>query len=130
MLRVVAKAIDFIIILAAAEALHHFGWLAGLSYLLISDGLAEGRSIGKRLTGLRVVCAAGTPATVKDSVLRNSTLALGLVLWVVPYAGWLLLLAVVGLEFVILLGSSDRRRLGDEIAKTSVQELAEAIQET
>ena len=130
LLRVVSKSIDFIMILAAAEALPKAGWLAGLIYLLISDGLFAGRSIGKKLTGLRVETAGGTACTIKDSILRNSTLGIGLILWKVPVVGWLLLAAVVALEFVILIGSNEGTRLGDEIAKTSVVETAEAEQES
>jgi uncharacterized RDD family membrane protein YckC len=130
LLRVVSKCIDFILILAAAEALPKAGWLAGLGYLLISDGLFEGRSIGKRLTGLRVVSGSGKPCSIKDSILRNSTLGLGVLLWKIPFVGWIFLLAVIVLEFIILLGSKEGMRLGDEIAKTSVIETAEAVGES
>lgn len=130
LLRVVSKSIDFILILAAAEALPKAGWLGGLIYLLISDGLFDGRSIGKKLTGIRVETAKGQACTIKDSIARNSTLAVGLLLWKVPAVGWLFLAGVLALEFVILLGSKDGTRLGDEIAKTSVVEPAEAEQES
>lgn len=130
LLRVVAKSIDFIMVLAAAEVLPRAGWLAGLGYLLISDGLFEGRSIGKRLTRLKVVSVSGAPCSIKDSILRNSTFGLGLLLWKVPFLGWLFLLSVIVLEFIILLGSKEGSRLGDEIAKTSVVEIAEAVQES
>ena len=129
LLRTVSKSIDFIFIFAAAEALPQAGWLAGLGYLLISDGLFEGRSIGKRLTGLSVATASGAPCSIKDSMLRNSTLAVGLLLWKVPYLGWLFFLAVVAFEFIVLLGSKEGMRLGDEIARTSVVENAEASEE-
>lgn len=129
LLRAVSKGIDFIIIFAAAEALPQAGWLAGFGYLLISDGLMEGRSIGKRLTGLRVISENGAACSIKDSVLRNSTLALGLALWKVPMVGWLLMTAIIALEYILLLGSSNNRRLGDEIAKTSVVETAETAEE-
>lgn len=130
LLRVVAKSIDFILILAAAEALPKAGWLGGLIYLLISDGLFDGRSVGKKLTGLRVETAEGRVCTIRDSILRNSTLAVGLVLWKIPAVGWILLAAVLALEFLIMLGSKESARLGDEIAKTSVVELAGAEQES
>jgi uncharacterized RDD family membrane protein YckC len=129
LLRVVSKSIDFILILAAAEALPRAGWIAGLVYLLISDGLFEGRSIGKRLAGLRAVGASGAPCSIKESILRNSTLAAGLVLWKIPLIGWILLSAILALEFTVLLGSKEGTRLGDEIAKTSVLETAGEKQE-
>jgi uncharacterized RDD family membrane protein YckC len=130
LLRVVSKGIDFILILAAAEALPKAGWLAGLIYLLISDGLINGQSLGKKLTGLRVETAEGAPCTIKDSIVRNSTLAVGLLLWKIPFLGWILLAAVVALEFIILIGSKEGARLGDEIAKTSVVEIAGEKQES
>lgn len=129
LLRTVSKSIDFIIIFTAVEALPHAGWLAGLGYLLISDGLFDGRSIGKRLTGLKVVSESGASCTIKDSILRNSTLALGLFLWKVPFLGWIFLLAIVAFELVVLLGSKEGLRIGDEIAGTSVLEITESKEE-
>jgi uncharacterized RDD family membrane protein YckC len=122
LLRVVAKSIDLVLAFAAAEALVKTGWVVGLGYVLISDGLFDGRSVGKRLTGLRVLGASGERCSIRESILRNSTVALGLLLWRIPYLGWPLLAAVLALEFVVLLGSKEGMRLGDEIAKTSVVE--------
>jgi len=130
LLRAVSKSIDFTLIFAAAEALPKAGWLAGFGYLLISDGLFEGRSIGKKLTGLQVVGEAGEPCSIRNSILRNSTLAVGLVLWKLPLVGWILLAGVLALEFIILLGSRNSRRLGDEIARTSVVETTELAEES
>lgn len=130
LLRAVSKCIDLVLAFAAEEALVRTGWLVGLGYLLISDGLFDGRSVGKRLTGLRVLGPSGERCTIKESILRNSTVAAGLLLWRIPYLGWPLLAAVLALEFVILLGSKEGMRLGDEIAKTSVVEVEEARQES
>ena len=129
LLRTVSKSIDFILILAAAEALPMTGWLAGILYLLISDGLVKGQSLGKKLTGIMVRTTSGGPCTVKDSIVRNCTLAIGLLLWKIPYVGWPLLGVVLALEFIILVGSKDGARLGDELAKTSVVEIAETKEE-
>jgi uncharacterized RDD family membrane protein YckC len=128
LLRVVAKGIDLIIIAAASEMLPRAGWLAGLVYLTISDGLFDGRSAGKRLMGIRVLSASGVPCTVRDSILRNCVFVPGLVLWKVPFVGWLFLPLTLALEFIILLGSKEGKRLGDEIAKTTVVEAAEAVE--
>jgi uncharacterized RDD family membrane protein YckC len=130
LLRSVSKSIDFILILAAAEALPLAGWLGGLIYLLISDGLFKGQSLGKKLTGLRVQAASGAPCSIKDSIVRNSTLAAGLLLWKIPVLGWPLLGVVVLLEFIILIGSKEGARLGDELAKTSVVEVGEIKEES
>jgi uncharacterized RDD family membrane protein YckC len=120
-IRAVAKILDFIIIAAAAELVPKAGFFAGLAYLLIGDGFFDGRSVGKKLIGLKVV-SAGTyaPCTFRDSVLRNSTLGLGYFLFNVLWFGWFFILLVLVLEFIVLLGSSNGMRIGDEIAKTLV----------
>lgn len=122
LIRVVSKFIDIMLVFAAAEALPRAGWFAGLGYMLIGDGLFEGRSLGKRLTGLRVVSEDGSPCSMRDSILRNSTIGAALLLWKIPLLGWILAVIVAAFEFVVLFGSKDGRRLGDEVAKTYVIE--------
>ncbi|MDQ7787314.1 MAG: RDD family protein [Thermodesulfovibrionales bacterium] len=119
--RTVAKILDFILIAAAVELIPKAGFFAGLAYLLIGDGFFDGRSIGKKLIGLRVVSAdTYRTCTFRDSVLRNSTLALGYFLFHILWFGWVFMLLVIVLEFIVLLGSRNRMRIGDEIAKTLV----------
>ncbi|MHB8883008.1 MAG: RDD family protein [Thermodesulfovibrionales bacterium] len=121
LLRTAARVIDFILIAAALEILPKAGYFAGLTYLLLSDGFFDGRSIGKKLVRLRVVSTEqNTPCSIKDSIMRNSPLALGFSLWIVPWVGWIFFAAAVVLEFILILGSEDGKRLGDEIAKTTV----------
>ncbi len=129
LLRVVAKSVDVIIILAATEVLPKAGFLAGIGYMLIGDGLSGGRSLGKRLLGLAVLDKEGLACKVKESILRNITLVGGIVLWQVPLIGWILTVVVFALEFIILIGSPEGRRIGDEIANTRVVEtrLEEAV---
>lgn len=123
LMRVVARGIDLIIVLAISEALPRAGFIAGVSYVLIGDGLfGGGRSAGKKLLGLNVMDKEGLPCGVKDSILRNTTLAVGVLLCKVPLIGWLLTAAVFALEFIVLLGSRDARRIGDELAGTTVYE--------
>lgn len=130
LLRVAAKIVDLIIIAAAAEIVPRAGFFAGLVYLLLSDGFFDGRSIGKKLIKLRVVSfAEKKPCTFRESILRNSTLAVGYIVWVVPFIGWIFSLCIAAIEFVLMLGSKDGMRLGDEIAKTLVietQDVSEA----
>ncbi|MBI4825354.1 MAG: hypothetical protein HY807_02890 [Nitrospirae bacterium] len=130
--RVIAKTIDFIIVGALLEIIPVAGYFAGLVYLLISDGVNEGRSLGKWLIGLRVVLR-GYPSvhcSLKESILRNfffgvAYLIFG-VLRVIPLIGWILSIAVFGVvvffEWLIMFGSVDGGRFGDEIAKTMVIE--------
>jgi len=123
LLRVAAKIVDFIIIAAAVEIIPRAGFWAGLVYLLLSDGFFDGRSIGKKLIKLRVVSVATQGScTFKESILRNSTLAAGYILWVIPFVGWIFFLCVAAIEFILMLGSKDGMRLGDEFAKTVVTE--------
>ena len=123
LLRIFAKVLDFILIAAAAEVVPNAGFYAGLLYLLISDGLFDGRSIGKLLIGLRVVSVTGDePCSVKESIVRNAPLGAGLLLYKLPWIGWIFIILVSLVEFLILLGSKNGMRLGDELAKTTVVE--------
>lgn len=121
LLRGVAKAIDFIIVAAVAEIIPRAGFFAGLAYLSISDGLFEGRSLGKQLIGLRAISLNENRAcSVRESILRNLVLCIGLVLWKIPLVGWIFMFLILAFEFIMLLGSKEGMRLGDEIAKTQV----------
>ncbi len=122
LLRVFAKVLDFILIAAAAEIVPKAGFYAGLAYLLISDGLFDGRSIGKLLIGLRVVSAAGEPCSMRESIMRNAPLGAGLLLYKIPWIGWIFLVFISAVEFLILLGSKNGMRFGDELAGTLVIE--------
>lgn len=128
--RTVAKILDFILIAAAVEVVPKAGFFAGLVYLLIGDGLFDGRSVGKKLIGIRVVSAdIHSPCTFKDSILRNSTFGIGYLLSKILWIGWLFIAIVALFEFILLIGSKDRKRLGDEIAKTIVIESPQRKQE-
>lgn len=123
LLRGVAKTIDFIIVAAAAEMIPRAGFFAGLAYLFISDGLFEGKSLGKQLIGLRVVSTVTDKAcSVRESILRNFMLCTGILLWKIPLVGWVFMILILAFEFVMLLGSKEGMRFGDEIAKTTVIE--------
>lgn len=123
LLRVFAKALDFIIIAAIAEIVPNAGFYAGLSYLFISDGLFDGRSFGKYLMGLMVVSSeTSEQCSMKESIFRNAPLALGLLSLKVPFFGWIILASAAVFEFLMLLGSSKGMRFGDELSKTIVIE--------
>ncbi len=123
LLRTVAKILDFIIIAAAVEILPKAGFLAGLTYLLIGDGFFDGRSLGKKIIGLRVILKEkNTPCTFRESILRNSTLGIGFLFYKIILIGWIFILIVSLFEFIILLGSKEKMRIGDEIANTIVIE--------
>ena len=130
LLRAIAKILDFIIIAAALEIIPKAGFFAGLVYLLIGDGLFDGRSLGKKLIGIKVVSVdAQKPCTFRDSILRNSTFGMGYLFYNMLWFGWIFILAVTVFEFVILLGSRNLMRIGDEIAKTIVVDSPQIKQE-
>ncbi|RJQ45970.1 MAG: hypothetical protein C4538_07595 [Nitrospiraceae bacterium] len=130
--RIIARTIDFIIVAALYEVIPKVGFFAGLTYLLIADGLFEGRSVGKKLIGLRVYVYDNTDnvraCSFRESILRNFPFAVGFVLFgifnVIPLIGWLFSLlivaAVVLFESLVLMGSEKGMRVGDELAKTHV----------
>jgi uncharacterized RDD family membrane protein YckC len=130
LVRTIARILDFIVIAAAVELVPKAGFYAGLAYLLIGDGLFDGRSLGKRLIGLRVVSSDSLKAcTFRDSILRNSVFGIGFLFYKLFWMGWIFIAIVSALEFVILLGSKNRMRLGDELAKTIVIESPQLKQE-
>jgi hypothetical protein len=123
LLRIAAKVLDFILIAAVIEIIPRAGFFAGLAYLLLSDALFDGRSLGKRLVRLQVISSESRqPCSFRDSILRNSTFGLGYLLSLIPWIGWLFMAIVSAGEFVLVLGSEEGRRLGDELAKTTVIE--------
>ena len=122
--RSIAKFVDLLIVAALAELPSMVGFYAGLTYLLIADGLSQGRSVGKRLIGLEVVLpASATPCTFRESILRNTPLAVATILYAkLPYLGWLLGLSVFVLEALLAIGNERGQRVGDELAGTQVIE--------
>jgi hypothetical protein len=119
--RFIAKLIDAIIIAAAGKLLPPVGWIGGLAYVLIADGFFGGRSIGKRLIGLQtVVPRTQEVAGFRESILRNLPLAVGYVLYPLPYVGWFLAFAITVFEALLIMGNEQGLRLGDEFAHTQV----------
>ena len=123
LLRIIAKTIDFIIIASAIKLIPQIGYFAGIVYFLISDGLFDGRSIGKKIIRLRVISLkADSTASFRDSIIRNSTLTLALLLYKIPLFGWLLAFVIILFESLLILGNKEGMRLGDDLAKTKVIE--------
>lgn len=125
-IRVFAKILDFIIVAVMAEVIPRAGFYAGLFYMLIADSLFNGRSPGKYLMGIKTISVKeGLPCSVRESVIRNSPFAIGLLLYKIPLIGWIFLIFITAFEFLILLGSKEGMRLGDELAKTLVIEFGQ-----
>jgi uncharacterized RDD family membrane protein YckC len=119
--RFIAKLIDLFLVAAAMEVVAPVGFLAGLAYILVADGFAGGRSIGKRLIGLQTILPdTRESAGFRESIIRNIPFAVAQIVFAVPYVGWLVSAAVVGFEAILIIGNEQGRRIGDELAGTQV----------
>jgi hypothetical protein len=119
--RFIAKFVDAIIVIAASKLVPPVGWLAGLAYVLIADGFSGGRSIGKRLVGLQTVIPRTQEVSgFKESIIRNLPLAVAYLFFPVPYIGWIIAIAILALEGLLIIGNDQGLRLGDELAHTQV----------
>lgn len=122
-LRAIAKALDFIVVAVLFKVIPQVGYLTGLIYLLICDGLFEGRSVGKKILKLKVVAVStGNPGSFKESIVRNAILTVALLLFKIPIVGWVFLVLILALEFLLIVGNKDGMRLGDDLANTKVVE--------
>lgn len=129
--RVIARSIDILIVIALFETLSKAGYFAGLLYILIADGLFNGRSVGKWLIGLKVIVSdTKSPCTYRESIIRNLPFAIGYIFFgllkSIPLIGWLFAIVVpviiLVVEGLIMIGNEEGIRFGDQIAKTQVVE--------
>ena len=127
--RLIGKAVDMIIAIGVASVLYPAGPLAAFLYILVCDGLHNGQSIGKRLTGIYVMSTVSQkPATFKDSIMRNFPIALTLLFLLISLWGWILWviigLPVLVIEIYLMKTVENQERLGDTVADTRVCELS------
>jgi len=119
--RFIAKLIDLFIVVAADQIAPPVGLLSGLAYILIADGFAGGRSIGKRLVGLQTVRVDSRDAAgFRESIIRNLPLGCAQIAFAIPWVGWIASLAILAFEGLLIIGNEQGRRLGDEVARTHV----------
>jgi len=119
--RFIAKFLDLLIVSAIDQIPLGISFLAALSYLLIADGFAGGRSLGKQMIGLQTMLPEeGKGASFKESIIRNMTLGIAYGMFQIPYIGWILSAAIVGFESFLLLGNPRGCRIGDDLAQTQV----------
>ena len=119
--RFIAKLIDLFLAAAAAEVIVPVGFLVGLAYLLVADGFAGGRSLGKRLIGLQTILPdIREAAGFRESIIRNIPFALAHLAFAVPYIGWVVAVSIMAFEAVLIIGNEQGRRIGDELAGTQV----------
>ncbi len=123
--RFIAKAVDLLIFGFLSEAFYPFGFLAGILYILIADGFFDGQSLGKKIIGLKVITIPNEKRIeFKESIIRNSFLALALLFSLIPFVGYFLLftagLFIFAVEIYFIIKSPEGERLGDRFAFTRV----------
>ena len=129
--RFLAKFIDGLIASAFYLILFPVGVLMGVTYLIIADGLFGGRSLGKRIIGLKVInIEDGGRITFKQSMIRNALFGIILLFSIVPYLGWVLIftlgLLVIIFEIYYVIVDENGLRVGDLAAGTMVIDDVEA----
>jgi uncharacterized RDD family membrane protein YckC len=120
--RTVAGFVDLLVILGLARLPDILGVLSAAGYILIRDGLFDRSSIGKKLINLRVAVAdeSVVSVTYRESIIRNAPFAVAYLLFLIPYAGWVLCPLVVGIECLAAIGDERGMRIGDLLARTMV----------
>jgi uncharacterized RDD family membrane protein YckC len=119
--RTVAGFVDLLIIIGLSRLPDVLGFLSASGYILIRDGLFQGRSIGKKLVDLYVFSEDGSRAAgFRESIIRNVPLAAAYILFLIPYAGWVLGPAAIAIEGIVALGDDRGMRIGDMFARTWV----------
>ena len=120
--RAVAGFVDLLLVIGLTRLPDVIGVLSAAGYILIKDGLFDRRSIGKKLIGIRVASLeeSGPRAPYRESIIRNVPLVLAYFLFLIPYAGWILGFAAVGVEGLIAIGDRAGMRIGDLMARTQV----------
>jgi len=124
--RLVGKSADLI----AAMSLWHIpgaaGVFASLFYVLMCDGFPGGRSLGKWLTGLKVVRIDRDGMDFAASLLRNLPVAAPFLLYLFPAIGPFLAytvgVAILLIETYLGFYDPDGQRAGDTFAETLVVE--------
>jgi uncharacterized RDD family membrane protein YckC len=121
--RCIARFIDILIALLLARLPGYIGFFSGLLYIGAADGVMGGRSVGKKIAGLRVYSKkTGQRADFRASILRNSTIGVFYALSFIPFVGWAAGILGLGFELLLVIGNPEGMRLGDEIALTVVRD--------
>src|SRR5579859_1199062 len=130
--RLIARAVDlgvgFAPLLLVPRGHHWASVILAAALILCSDSLfGPGRSLGKRLAGLRVIALSGRPANQRQSFLRNGLFLFALVPSLVGHphsitAAILACLSAVEAWIALMPLTRDlgQRRLGDLFAGTQV----------
>jgi len=125
--RAVACFVDLLIVIGLARLPDVLGFLSASGYILIRDGLFEGRSLGKKLIGVLIRPEGSEDpqrtVTYRESIIRNAPFEAAYILFLIPYAGWVLGPAALIIEWLVALGDDHAMRTGDMLARTRVVQL-------
>jgi uncharacterized RDD family membrane protein YckC len=118
--RAVAGFIDLLLVIGMARLPDVMGFLAVIGYILVRDGLFAQQSVGKKVIGLRVALTddPGKAVSFRESIIRNVPLAVAYLLFLIPYAGWILGPLALGIEALTAMGDERGMRIGDLLART------------
>ena len=124
--RLVGKAADLIVAMSLWHIPGAAGVFAALFYILMCDGFPGGRSLGKELTGLKVVRIDREGMDFTASLLRNLSVAAPFLLYLFPVIGPFLAytigIAILLIETYLGFYDPDGQRAGDTFAETLVVE--------
>jgi len=129
--RAVAGFVDLLLIIGLARLPDILGFLSASGYILFRDGLFQGRSVGKKLIGLSVSMEDDEKraATYRESIIRNVPFAAAYILFLIPYAGWVLGPLALSIEGLVAMGDDRGMRIGDMLARTCVVQPNRAVSE-
>jgi uncharacterized RDD family membrane protein YckC len=124
--RMIGKAADLIVAMSLWHIPGAAGVLASLFYILMCDGFPGGRSLGKVLTGLKVVRIDRDGMDFNASMMRNLPVAAPFLLYLLPVIGPFLAytvgIAILLIETYLGFYDPDGQRAGDTFAETLVVE--------
>ena len=107
--RVCASLIDFLLVEVVTLPLGILlSFFIYIGYFLMRDALFKGKSIGKLLVGLTVVDLDRNKCTLQESILRN-------IIFIIPIVSYVI-------EYIVMTVSNEGKRLGDLLAKTTVED--------
>ncbi len=124
--RLIGKAADLIVAMSLWHIPGAAGVAAALFYVLMCDGFPRGQSLGKWLTGLKVVRLDREGMDFPSSFLRNLTVAAPFLFYLLPVVGPFLAFtlgpAVLLVETYLGFYDPEGQRMGDTFAQTLVVE--------
>ena len=84
-----AKAIDLFIALIITIFIYPIGVVLAIAYLVTSDYIQDGQSVGKKVMGFRVISLEdGKPCSLRQSIVRNLPFIVPMLFTIIPYWGY------------------------------------------